>query len=458
MSQFSELLARIVALKAELDSLRPLDHETEERILQKFRLWWTYHSNAIEGNKLTQGETEMFLMEGLTAKGKPLKDHLDLQGHSNAINFLLAFIREKEVLTEAVVRKLHEVLLVKPYQVPAVTSEGIPTQKAIALGEYKTHPNHVHTPTGEIHYFSTPLETPLKMGELVAWHRSELEKPSMSPIEVAARFHHQFTAIHPFDDGNGRMARLLMNLLLMQQAYPPVVIRISERDAYLMALRKADGGDSEAFCVFVAEHVVSSIELYLRAAKGEEIHEPTDLEKEITLLRLELEHIEEPEALTQDRQKSVFERSLDPLFMTIKKLLTPLSALFAETFIGISGHRGNKQTRYMIGPISLEFGNQTSFPRPPGIWEGDSVAFDINFAFQLKGFKKGRFDAFDITPLVQITFQQLNYSIQLQQPQSLKPIQHFYQEQLPNDEIENIAQKVARYVLDEIKKKTVARA
>src|SRR3954469_5626107 len=100
MADLSALLARVDSLKTELDALRPLARELEERVLQKFRLWWTYHSNAIEGNKLTQGETEMFLMEGLTAKGKPLKDHLDLRGHSNAINYLLAFIREKEVLTE----------------------------------------------------------------------------------------------------------------------------------------------------------------------------------------------------------------------------------------------------------------------------------------------------------------------------------------------------------------------
>lgn len=455
MPGFTELLTRIDELKAELDNLRPFDPQVEERILQKFRLWWTYHSNAIEGNKLTQGETEMFLMEGLTAKGKPLKDHLDLQGHHNAINFLLAFIREKDMLTEAVIRKLHEVLLVEPYQVAAQTLEGVRTQKAIALGEYKTQPNHVQTPTGEIHYFATPLETPLKMGELVAWHRSEFEKPSMSPIEFAARFHHQFTAIHPFDDGNGRMARLLMNLLMMRQAYPPVVIRLSERDAYLMALRKADVGDSEDFCILVAEHVISSLELYLRAAKGEEIHEPTDLEKEITLLRLELEHIEEPEVLTQELQKHVFELSLDPLFIAIKKLLTPLSELFAETVIAMSGHRGSKESRHSMGTTNFEFVSQASFPRGLGIWAGDSVAHDINLAFQFKGFKKGRFDAFGTTALLQIAFQQLNYSIQFQHPQT--SIQHFYQEQLSRDEIENISQRVARYVLDEIKKKTVAR-
>ncbi len=92
--------------------------------MQKFRLWWTYHSNAIEGNSLTQGETEVFLMEGLTAKGKPLKDHLDLRGHSNAINYLLGFVRDQEVLTEAAIRKLHENPPGGAVPIQAITPDG----------------------------------------------------------------------------------------------------------------------------------------------------------------------------------------------------------------------------------------------------------------------------------------------------------------------------------------------
>ena len=116
MPDLEELFQRIDAAKARLDAMRPPDREREQRLMQKFRWWWTYHSNAIEGNSLTQGETEMFLMEGLTAKGKPLKDHLDLRGHSNAVNYLLEFVREKEVLTEAAIRELHKVLLAEPYR------------------------------------------------------------------------------------------------------------------------------------------------------------------------------------------------------------------------------------------------------------------------------------------------------------------------------------------------------
>src|SRR5438874_9466692 len=162
MSKLSALLSRVDELKTKLDQGRPLSTEVEQRVLQRFRLWWTYHSNAIEGNSLTQGETEMFLMEGLTAKGKPLKDHLDLRGHSNAINYLLGFVRDQEVLTEAAIRKLHEILLIEPYQAQAITPDGLPTMKTIGLGCYKAQPNSVRTPTGEMHYYASPEETPAK--------------------------------------------------------------------------------------------------------------------------------------------------------------------------------------------------------------------------------------------------------------------------------------------------------
>ena len=123
----------------------------------------------------------------------------------------------------------------------------------MALGEYKKQANHVRTPTGEIHYYATPEETPAKMGDLLRWYRDEEAKGVTHPVEIAARFHHCFTAIHPFDDGNGRMSRLLMNLILMQKQYPPVVIRIGERDLYLGSLRRADVDEHEDVVLAVLE-------------------------------------------------------------------------------------------------------------------------------------------------------------------------------------------------------------
>jgi Fic family protein len=453
MSQIQELLERVDSAKAELDGLRPLDREQEDRVMQKFRLWWTYHSNAIEGNSLTQGETEMFLMEGLTAKGKPLKDHLDLRGHSNAINYLLGFIHDKEVLAEAAIRKLHEVLLVEPYQVQAITPDGLPTMKTVALGQYKTQPNHVRTPTGETHFYATPEETPAKMQDLMTWYRDETAKGAMHPVAIAARFHHRFTEIHPFDDGNGRMSRLLMNLMLMQAGYPPAVIRIGERDQYLAALRLADREEYDDFLSFIAEHVVSSLEIFLRATKGEEIHEPTDLEKEIALLKIELRHIEEPEVLTQEVQKRLFANSFDPLLAGVVKLMNPLCELFSKGIITASA-------RYGQGQMSASF--EANFPfsetnlssRIGPCWDQNCIIRFVALTFALNGFKKARFDTFDISSALEFIFEPPKYSLILRSTSPPLTIQHFYQDPLTKDEITEVAQKLTRFFVDAIKKKT----
>jgi Fic family protein len=453
MSQFAEQLHQIDEAKKQLDALRPLDREQEERVMQKFRLWWTYHSNAIEGNKLTQGETEVFLMEGLTAKGKPLKDHLDLRGHHNAIDFLLRFIREKDVLTEAAIRHLHKILLVEPYDAPSITAEGLPTRKAISFGEYKTQSNHVITPTGETHFYATPEETPAKMHDLMDWYREQSSQGIFHPVEIAARFHHRFTNIHPFDDGNGRMSRLLMNLMLLQSGYPPVVIRLGERDLYLAALGRADTGEDEDFLTFIAEHVSSSLALYLRAANGEEIHEPTDLEKEIALLKMELRHVEEPELLTKQRQIQIFEDSLGGLFKQITKLLNPLVELFSESLVWLRGSYGtNDVTRYINE--SASFLEAASFPPPQGVLDGDNMIQVLSYEFCMKGFKKARFDTFDLATALEIRFESLKYQFQLQQTRPPLTIQHFYQEQLTKDEINEIAQQIARFFVEAIRQKT----
>jgi Fic family protein len=455
MTKLDALLSRSDELKSRLDAARPLSEEIEQRVLQRFRLWWTYHSNAIEGNRLTQGETEIFLLEGLTAKGKPLKDHLDLRGHSNAINYLLNFIRHGEVLTEAAIRELHKVLLIEPYRVEAITPTGEPTTKEVALGEYKSQPNHVRTPTGEIHFYATPEETPAKMKDLLDQYR-EMEEKNFHPLKMASLFHHGFTAIHPFDDGNGRMARLLMNLILMQHGYPPAVIRISQRDKYLMVLREADQGNPDGIIEFISEHVIASLDVYLRAVAGEEIHEPTDIEKEIALLGVELRGVEEPHLLTQSVQQQLLDKSVDPLFREIVRLLTPLCEFFADNRLKLTGQFGdeNRQQSFADRGENLIVG-ASAIPRPEGGWAGNYTIRDLQINFQLKGFKKGRFETSDISRMLRIRFEPLKYNVLIPAGQSSPQyhVQHFYQESLSTAEIREIAQKFVRYFLDEIKRK-----
>ncbi len=280
---------QIFSLTDELEQLEPITPQAKNQFQQKISLDWTYHSNAIEGNRLTFGETKSFLFRGVTAEGKPFRHYIDIKGHSEAVKRVFEYSEDKTPLSEMLIRELHEVALVEPYRVSSQTLDGTPTTKLVELGKYKTQPNHVLTSTGMIHYYASPEETPAKMGELIDWYRLKKEKGKLSPLLLATGFHYKFVAIHPFDDGNGRVARLLMNYIFMEFDLPPVVIPVEKKEKYLTVLEKADSGDLEALTVLIGEELVNSLRLYVRVARGENIDEPEDLDKKLALLQSKLE-------------------------------------------------------------------------------------------------------------------------------------------------------------------------
>lgn len=336
------ILDKIDRLKAEIDALRPLEPKLETRILDKFRLEWNYHSNALEGNMLSLGETRAFLLEGITAQGKPFKDYLDIKGHDEAIDYLIGFLRNDESLTEVDIRRLHEILLVGPYYVDAKAPDGNIGRRKVEPGRYKRHPNHVETVTGKIHYYATPEETPARMKDLMEWYHEQDDGEELHPVIVAALLHHRFVEIHPFDDGNGRMARLLTNLSLMKHSYPPVLIRKEDRGEYFLALAEADEGDPEGIIDFLAQRVRASLDLYLRGARGEDITAIGDFDKRLALLRRRLEASSDiPSEKTIGNQVSVFERFIKPLFEMLGPRLVNVDPFFArhytEIIIGLLG-------------------------------------------------------------------------------------------------------------------------
>jgi Fic family protein len=278
-----EAILKAVELKKELDNLRPIDAEMEARIMQKFRLDWNYHSNHLEGNSLSYCETMALLMFGITAQGKPLKDHFEVTGHNEGINYALDMIEGNRPLTENFIREIHQLLLKETYQVDAISPDGLPTKRWIAVGKYKTTPNHVLTKTGEIFYFATPEETPAKMTELLDWYNEKIKNEKQNPILIAAEFHYKFIRIHPFDDGNGRTARIIMNFILMQFSYPPVIIKTEDKVNYFAALQLADAGSIEAFIENIAINLNRSLEIMIAGANGNDI-EDDEVTKAISLI------------------------------------------------------------------------------------------------------------------------------------------------------------------------------
>lgn len=279
------LKQHINELKSAIDLLRPLDKDTEGRIQQKFRLDWNFHSNNIEGNSLTFGETKTFLLHGITADGKPLKDHLDIKGHNQALEMLEDIVHDGRDLSENFIREMHQIILHEPYDKAAITPDGIRVKRHIQVGSYKMQPNHVVTETNETFYFAKPEETPAMMNDLMVWYNNAISERKLHPIELAALLHYKFIRIHPFDDGNGRLSRILMNLSLMKFGFPPVIIKTQKKEEYYRALQQADGGDTTFFVDYIARLQIDSLELYLRGAKGEHIEDVDDVKKELMMLK-----------------------------------------------------------------------------------------------------------------------------------------------------------------------------
>ena len=399
----ADLLQEVDALKKQIDDMRPLPDDVEGRVMQKLRLDWNYHSNAIEGNRLSYGETVAFLMEGITAKGKPLKDHLDIRGHNEAINFLLSIVKDTRPISEVEIRALHKMILVEPYDVPAQTAEGVSTRKRISIGEYKSSANHVKTATGEIHYYAAPEDTPAKMQELMDWYGEVSNDKDIHPIVVAALFHHKFVAIHPFDDGNGRLSRILMNLILMQKNYPPVVIKMDDRQNYYSLLSRADNGDLWPFIEYIIDSLKSSLQLFLKASLGGDIDEDEDIDKEIALFKMELADI------TDVKEKRSTDLIQDLLKLQIKDLTIKLNnkaRMFQDLFFEF-----NSSVELFIDSSNFYFHETLDDFFNGGSAYQDRLLSQLNsisLVFVFNKFKNSKND-FNISNRINIIFEEYHY-------------------------------------------------
>ena len=243
---------KIDLLKTEIQTkYQAADDGLRLAIQDKLRALWTYHSNAIEGSRLSLGDTIFYLQEGLTVSGKPLKDFLDTKNHADAIDFLRSVIDEKYPITESFLAQINMILLDNTGEVPGVDALGKKILRKISPGKYKEMPNHVIQPDGSIHRYVEPFDVSHQMRDLCQWISDRSSECDIHPAEMAALAHYNFVRIHPFEDGNGRTARILMNLILLKAGYSPAVIKIEDRKEYLSCLKAADKSDPQPLILFV---------------------------------------------------------------------------------------------------------------------------------------------------------------------------------------------------------------
>lgn len=245
-----DIFDRLTIKKKKLDALKPRLDEERASIQEWLDVEYTYTSNWIEGNTLTRQQTALVLEKGITIEGKTIREHLEATNHRKAIDFIRGIVKKgHQYITENDIKSIHEIILTGIEDRWA----GVYRQSQVFIRGAATEP-------------PPPHEVPWRMKKLVEWLGSIQGE---HPAKVAADFHLRFVDIHPFIDGNGRTARLLMNLVLLGHGYPIAIIKTEERQAYMKAIEGGIlTGSLENFYAVIAGAVDRSLDAWIAVARG----------------------------------------------------------------------------------------------------------------------------------------------------------------------------------------------
>ncbi len=331
---------KIETLYKEWQSLQPLKEQDQNRLDQKFMLEFNYNSNHIEGNTLTYGQTEMLLMFGKVVDEANMKDLEEMKASNVGLKMVKEAALDKEQsLSEYFIRTLHKTLLREDYTVYRQLPDGNTTSYIVHAGRYKTRPNSVITATGERFEYASPEETPALMTDLLQWYNQAEKEGTMTPIELASLFHYRYIRIHPFEDGNGRISRLMVNYILYRHGYPMIVVKSSDKDNYLNALNRcdvaigpipSDGAHAELsqiapFVEYMSKCLERALTISIKGAKGESIAEADDWRKNLKLKYRD--QINKPE-FTADVSKVIEKEHFSPLIKQIDRELSEFYSVF----------------------------------------------------------------------------------------------------------------------------------
>ncbi len=434
----SEIPIIIEKLNEEWLSAQPILPENNRRLWQKLRLEWNYHSNHIEGNTLTYGETELLLIHGATHGNHTLREYEEMQAHDVGIAHLRELAEDRSrLIGETDIRNLNKIILKEPFWKPAQTTDGQATRKQIIPGEYKTTPNNVITATGELFEFAAPSDVPARMQALIQWLEKALSPENPPILPLLAKLHHEFVLIHPFDDGNGRVARMLVNYVLMRQSYPPIIVPTERKNDYLAALRLADAGDITELENFLGTCVIRSLELGIKAGKGQSLDEPGDVEKEIQLFKRSQEHHKDkvkpksPEAIAW-----LYENGFRALLSRIVEKMRIFDDLFIRTAVEARPPVKNDSSTVIA---AFEEQLTTGFRQHP--------QFTVRFLFE--GYR-GEADApFNVDASISVVFSEFEY---LWNARSGNLLRKHYSEPILSDEIDAIIEALQKEMFETIRK------
>ena len=427
-------IEKATQLKIELDDLRPLKKEDELRVMQKLRLDWNFHSSSLEGNALSFAETKALILFGLTAANKPLSEHLEMKNHDEAVKYIIEIAKSEQSITEDFIKKLHSLILKAAYFVEETAADGQITRKKINVGVYKSLPNHIQTATGEAFWFATPDETPAKMQELIAWYDEKVADVPMTnnAIVLAAQFYHKFIRICPFDAGNGRVARLLMNFILMRFGFPPVIIKQEDKRRYFEVLQLADAGNLEVFIHYIAENAIDSLKTNIKAAKGKNIEDDTDdLDKALAILEQKINYV--GEEINTIKNQKVLETLFDESIVFLVEKYVDKSEKMAK-FYKYKYFTFFINERERVGARNRETAIDVILTTAKRMISEFTVSMNLSYSFSF--FEKHGFEAFSFYSYLKLSFAKTKYKISTKDDYYM--IEKYYNEQLTEREINNL--------------------
>jgi Fic family protein len=444
-------------LYAELSALKPLKAEDQNRLDKKFRLEFNYNSNHMEGNTLTYGETELLLMFDDTLGKHSLREYEETKAHDVAFHMIEEWAKDNDrPLTEQNIKNLNEIILVRPYWKEAITGDNQKTRREIKVGNYKEYPNSVRLQNGEMFHYASPTDTPMQMQELIEWYRDE--EPGLHPVTLATILHYKFVRIHPFDDGNGRISRLLMNYVLLKSGYPPVIIKSSDKDNYLRVLHIADIGDYVPLINYVSEQLIWSLKLSIKAAKGQDLEDEDDFIKEIELIKRKASIKEIPKSpkIVYDTFKSVNDKVWNAILSTSRHF----DELYNETK---NTHTVNNfdeefETKYVSRFNTGIFAKEeiSNEPKKIKVFGYDVYERDINTIgwqhdmYALRGFDKPS----NTKVSLKVDFDNHNYNLQLKvDSEIVYEVKKAYKEPFLSDQVDAISDDLKKHLVNYIKNK-----
>jgi len=442
MMELNQTLNRIDTVLAKQDQMGKLPQDVLKKINYKFRLDWNYYSNRMEGGTLTRQETRSVMVGNINVQGKPITDVMEMHGHDEVVRQILNIGKGKTRISEKRLKVVHK----------AIIKETDDTEKNKQIGKWKEKPNEIINYKNEKISFTAPVDVPDEIHELLNQTNAKLDaffnkkKQSEHPLIIAADFHLGFVSIHPFFDGNGRSARIFMNLILISCGYPPIIIDDDSKEAYYQTLGdiQAYGGKTDTFHELMANLLLKSVELVTDAVEGKDIEDDDDLDKRLKLLenisvndsenaiRINLGLLDTPK---------FYNENIQPLFKTLQLKFKKIEPLFADTNISL---RFNKQ--------SIEVSDYGEFLQCLEECFGfSSKALEsINVIFYHKQFTKAGLQAFNIEWRLHITFEDAKYQLKTEFSSHNIKLEKLYHQGLTDADIKMLIENYLRSCLDKI--------